>query len=141
MSPIVSNLLIAIPALPLLATIVTALFGRRLGERSHLPIVVALVAAFLASFLLVAEVAKEAGESELSEDEQRRFARVAGDYVALLRTHIREEDEVVYPIARARIRPAAWDEVERECAEIDAERRDEVAALLEIAERLSGTFR
>ena len=65
MSPIVSNLLIAIPALPLLATIVTALFGRRLGERSHLPIVVALVAAFLASFLLVAEVAKEAGESEL----------------------------------------------------------------------------
>ena len=88
----------------------------------------------------LAEIA-EAGAGELSEDEQRRFARVAGDYVALLRTHIREEDEVVYPIARARIRPAAWDEVERECAEIDAERRDEVAALLGIAERLSGTSR
>jgi NADH-quinone oxidoreductase subunit L len=65
MSSIVSTLLIAIPALPLAATIVTALFGRRLGERSHLPIVVALVTAFLASLLLVAEVAKEAGESEL----------------------------------------------------------------------------
>lgn len=81
---------------------------------------------------LVGEIAEiaEAGADELTADEQRRFARIASDYAALLRTHIREEDEVVYPIARTRIRPAAWDEVQRECAEIDAARRDEVTALL-----------
>lgn len=83
---------------------------------------------------LVGEIAEiaESGAEDLTEAEQRRFARVASDYVALLRTHIREEDEVVYPIARARIRPAAWDEVERECAEIDVARREEVTALLDV---------
>jgi hemerythrin-like domain-containing protein len=81
---------------------------------------------------LVGELAElsEAAAGPLSEAEQRTVARSARDYVTLLRVHIREEDEVVYPMARARIRPSAWDEVEEACAEIDASRAEEVEALL-----------
>jgi NADH-quinone oxidoreductase subunit L len=50
-------LLILIPALPLTASIATALFGRNLlKENSHLPTIVALVAAFFASLMLLSQV-------------------------------------------------------------------------------------
>jgi NADH-quinone oxidoreductase subunit L len=38
-----------VPALPLLASLITALFGRRLGEKAHLPIVFGIGGAFLVS--------------------------------------------------------------------------------------------
>ena len=53
-------LIILIPALPLAATLVTAALGPRvLRGRSHLPVVVALGLAFLASAALVVEVDRE----------------------------------------------------------------------------------
>lgn len=81
---------------------------------------------------LVSELGEiaEAGPDALSVTEQLRLSRIARDYSVLLRTHIREEDDVVYPLARASIRPAAWDDVIAECAEIDATRALEVAALV-----------
>ncbi len=53
----IPTLLVLIPSLPLLAAIVTAVFGRGLlREKSHLPTVVALVCAFVASLILLFEV-------------------------------------------------------------------------------------
>ncbi|NQT38428.1 MAG: NADH-quinone oxidoreductase subunit L [Planctomycetes bacterium] len=57
----IKTLLIAIPALPLVATLVTAVFGRRvLRQRSHWPVVAAVAGSFLASLLLLNEVHKAA---------------------------------------------------------------------------------
>jgi NADH-quinone oxidoreductase subunit L len=53
----IPTLLVLIPSLPLLAAIVTAIFGRGLlRANSHLPTVVALVCAFAASLMLLFEV-------------------------------------------------------------------------------------
>ncbi len=53
----IPTLLVLIPSLPLLAAIVTAIFGRGLlRANSHLPTVVALVCAFVASLMLLFEV-------------------------------------------------------------------------------------
>ena len=50
----ISNLLILIPALPLLAAAVVAVFGKRvLREQSHWPVVLALAGSCAASVLLV----------------------------------------------------------------------------------------
>ncbi len=63
MSGTTSTLLILIPALPLLAAIVTAVFGPRvLGSKSHLPVVLALAGSCVCSLLLLAEVRKAAFE-------------------------------------------------------------------------------
>ncbi len=53
----IPTLLILIPALPLAATVITAVLGPKLlREWSHLPTIVALVGSFLLSFILVLEV-------------------------------------------------------------------------------------
>lgn len=53
----IKTLLILIPALPLAATVVTAVLGPRvLRERSHLPVVMAIALSFVASVLLVFQV-------------------------------------------------------------------------------------
>ncbi len=63
MTGTIPTLLVLIPALPLLAAVVTAVFGARLLKaRSHLPVVLALVGAFGCSLLLLAEVRKAANE-------------------------------------------------------------------------------
>ncbi len=64
------SLVILIPALPLVGSIVTALVGRRLGERVGLPVIVALVGSSCASIALVVEMVRamateSAGESSL----------------------------------------------------------------------------
>jgi NADH-quinone oxidoreductase subunit L len=57
-------LLALIPALPLLAAIVTAVFGARvLKGNSHLPVIFALVGSFVCSALLLAEVRKGIAEN------------------------------------------------------------------------------
>jgi NADH-quinone oxidoreductase subunit L len=57
MNSTIPILLALIPGLPLLASIVTAIFGRYvLQEKSHLPVVIALVGSFVCSALLLAEV-------------------------------------------------------------------------------------
>ena len=53
-------LVILIPALPLAATIITALFGRQLKDRSHLPALAACVLAFVMSLLLIDSISRQA---------------------------------------------------------------------------------
>ena len=56
----IKTLLILIPALPLAATVVTAVLGPRvLRERSHLPAVTAIALSFVASILLVFQVQEQ----------------------------------------------------------------------------------
>ncbi len=70
MSDPIKTLLIAIPALPLIATLVTAVLGRRwLRQRSHWPVVVAVAGSFLASLLLLFHVNGDA----------REMAKIKGD--------------------------------------------------------------
>lgn len=57
------TLMILIPALPLAAAVLTALFGRMLGERSHWPVVVALVSAFGCAVALLGQVQHESTAS------------------------------------------------------------------------------
>jgi NADH-quinone oxidoreductase subunit L len=58
-------LLVLIPALPLGASIVTALFGARvLKDKSHVPVVVCLVAAFMASLMLLSQVHSSSAAAE-----------------------------------------------------------------------------
>jgi NADH-quinone oxidoreductase subunit L len=63
MSSSIPTLLILIPALPLTATIVTAVFGRGvLKQNSHWPVVLALAGSFVASLMLLAQV-RQASEA------------------------------------------------------------------------------
>lgn len=58
-------LLVLIPALPLGASIVTALLGARmLKDNSHVPVVVCLVAAFVASLMLLSQVHASSASAE-----------------------------------------------------------------------------
>ncbi|MDX1964536.1 MAG: NADH-quinone oxidoreductase subunit L [Pirellulales bacterium] len=50
------QLLIAVPALPLLGALIVVLFGWRLGEKAHLPIVAAFALSFVCSLLVLNEV-------------------------------------------------------------------------------------
>ncbi|MBI3838301.1 MAG: NADH-quinone oxidoreductase subunit L [Planctomycetia bacterium] len=60
MTPGIPTLLILIPALPLTATIVTAVFGRSaLKQNSHRPVVLALLGSFVASLMMLAQVRQE----------------------------------------------------------------------------------
>jgi NADH-quinone oxidoreductase subunit L len=60
----INTLLILIPALPLVATLLTAVLGKPLlGTRSHLPAVVAIAAAFAASVCLLFQVQREAQQT------------------------------------------------------------------------------
>jgi NADH-quinone oxidoreductase subunit L len=52
----VDTLLTLIPALPLAGALCAAAFGRWLGGRSHLPVVLAIAASFVCSLLLLVEV-------------------------------------------------------------------------------------
>ncbi|MGO9115138.1 MAG: NADH-quinone oxidoreductase subunit L [Thermoguttaceae bacterium] len=65
MESYIPNLLIAIPALPLLAAAVVAVLGKRvLREQSHWPVVLALVGSCLASVLLIFAVQQAANNHE-----------------------------------------------------------------------------
>ena len=56
----IKTLLILIPALPLAATLLTAVLGKRvLRERSHLPAVTALMMSFIASVVLLFQVQQQ----------------------------------------------------------------------------------
>jgi NADH-quinone oxidoreductase subunit L len=62
MEATIPTLLVLIPALPLLAAIFTAAFGRALKDQSHMPVIIALVTSCVASLLLLAEVRKHAAD-------------------------------------------------------------------------------
>ena len=70
----IPTLLILIPALPLAATLLTAALGPRvLRERSHMPVVTALLLSFAASIMLVFQVQQKIEQTA----EQGRAGRVA----------------------------------------------------------------
>jgi len=57
------TLMVLIPALPLAAAIVTAIFGKHVfGQRAHLPTVIALIGSFLCSVPVLFEVHRQAAE-------------------------------------------------------------------------------
>lgn len=61
----IPTLLILIPSLPLLAAIVTAVLGRGvLKEKSHLPVIFALIGAFICSFSLLIAVQRASNAEE-----------------------------------------------------------------------------
>ncbi len=60
----IKTLLILIPALPLAATLLTAVLGKRvLRQRSHIPTVTAVAMSFVASMLLVFQVQQKIEQS------------------------------------------------------------------------------
>ncbi len=86
---------------------------------------------------LVDELAETSvGAEPWIEAEVARVVRVARDYVTMLRVHIREEDDMVYPRAQFRVLPSKWDEVNARCAELDAAREEEIAQILQRADAL-----
>jgi len=58
------TLLVLIPALPLAGALLVAALGRRLGARSHLPVVLGLAASFVCSLLLLLDVRANRSRSE-----------------------------------------------------------------------------
>jgi len=62
MSGPIPTLLVLIPGLPLLAALVTAAFGRWMGEKAHWPIVLALGGSFICSAMLLGEVQARSAE-------------------------------------------------------------------------------
>jgi hemerythrin-like domain-containing protein len=72
-------------------------------------------------------------------EERARVAEEALGYASLLRAHIRKEDEILYPMAEARLPPELLDEVDRDCQAF--ERRQPAAAehqeLRRLADELS----
>lgn len=73
----IPTLLVLVPALPLAATLVTAALGKRvLRERSHVPVIVALGAAFLASVALLGMVYHEASSHSSASAETATGQRI-----------------------------------------------------------------
>lgn len=84
----------------------------------------------------------EAAKSEApwGEDERRRVIRAANDYADLLRSHIREEDDTLYPMALARVPGASWDTIAQQFDELEAGQAKERAALEAQAAELIGRY-
>lgn len=79
-------------------------------------------------------------ESPWSDADRRRVVRAANDYAALLRGHIREEDETLYPMAQARVPGAAWDAIAQQFDEFEAEHAKERAGLEALAAELIARY-
>jgi NADH-quinone oxidoreductase subunit L len=60
----VNALLVLIPACPLAAALIVAIAGRWLGERSHLPVALAIAASFICSLLLLFQVHADDSRNE-----------------------------------------------------------------------------
>lgn len=57
-----------------------------------------------------------------SPDDQERLLDAARSYASMLREHIMKEDEMLYPMAMEQLPPQVQDEVDVECAALDARR-------------------
>jgi hemerythrin-like domain-containing protein len=90
---------------------------------------------------LVAQLADAASSGVWTAETRRRAARAATDFAALLRQHIQIEDNVLYPMALARIPPAAWETVARDFDELAATHAAERATLEALANTLSSRSR
>ena len=78
----IKTLLILIPALPLAATLATAVLGKRvLRQRSHMPVVTALLLSFIASIVLVYQVQ---GRIDQPAEQGRAGQSVDGEQIVTL---------------------------------------------------------
>ncbi|MBI5067644.1 MAG: hemerythrin domain-containing protein [Deltaproteobacteria bacterium] len=75
----------------------------------------------------VRELDRLAGQAGAwTEADRGRVAQEALGYASLLRAHIHKEDEILYPMAEARLPPELMEEVDRDCETF--ERRQPAAA-------------
>jgi NADH-quinone oxidoreductase subunit L len=72
----IDNLLILIPALPFAAFALLVVFGRVLGSRSHLPVVLAFAGSFVLSVMLLMNVQKQLSEPASSGQTQIGYEHV-----------------------------------------------------------------
>jgi len=56
-----------------------------------------------------------------SDEVRQQLDRAVRAYAALLREHIQKEDRILYPLAEARLPPAAQDEISLRCERFEAE--------------------
>lgn len=66
-------------------------------------------------------------EAPWSGEEREQLAATIRTYTGVLREHIVKEDELLYPLAREQLPPAVREQVDRECASLDAGRNAAVA--------------
>jgi hemerythrin-like domain-containing protein len=71
-----------------------------------------------------------------SAEDRQALVEAAGGYGDLLRAHIRKEDEILYPMAEARLAPEAIERVEALCAELDRGQAARIEELLALGEEL-----
>ena len=67
----------------------------------------------------VRHLANIADKKAWSSDDKRELVTKVRELVALLREHIMKEDNVLYPLARAKLPASAMAEVEKRCAELE----------------------
>ncbi len=66
----------------------------------------------------MSEAADRAGS--WTDEDRSRIRRAAMSYSELLRAHIMKEDQILYPMAQARLPDAALEQVDRDCATFEA---------------------
>jgi hemerythrin-like domain-containing protein len=69
---------------------------------------------------LVGRLDSLARENQWDAATRDELLATASDFSHLLRAHIEKEDQILYPMAQARLSPAAMAEVDRACARISA---------------------
>lgn len=76
-----------------------------------------------------------------SAEERLELQQVASAYTELLRNHIRKEDTVLYPMARAQLPNHVWKMLDARAAEIEEELFEDKQRLRERASRLVQHYR
>ncbi|HEX5051412.1 MAG TPA: hemerythrin domain-containing protein [Planctomycetota bacterium] len=82
----------------------------------------------------LAAVAERGGPR--SDRDRERLVQVIGDYTALLRRHIRDEDTAVFPATWAAMPGPLRRKVAKACAKFDAGHAEQAAELCALADRL-----
>ncbi|RMD80985.1 MAG: hemerythrin [Candidatus Dadabacteria bacterium] len=89
----------------------------------------------------VAELAAAVEAGTIETNDRARLAGAARGYTSLLRDHIQKEDNVLYPMARARLSSEAYAEVTRRCQEYERLHESEKAELTQLAIKLCDQYR
>lgn len=86
---------------------------------------------------LVGQLATLAERPAWSLEDRREAASTARELVRLLSDHIAKEDQILYPMARARLPPAALQRVAEACDAAAARDAEDTRRLLALAEELA----
>jgi hemerythrin-like domain-containing protein len=74
-----------------------------------------------------------------SADDRQALVEAAGGYGDLLRAHIQKEDQILYPMAEARLAPDALERVDALCTELDRGQAARIEELVALGEELVRT--